>query len=233
MIRQEELTAEAPVEENDTPKPPAENVVSGGSPGNVDCEADSPGYTAYSPEYVPNGPMIRLPRWLKAKRSESEAIRASSGRRIEVLVMASTDPEDEEARLRAVGGDEAAKFRVRLRDDIELQLESATAKLFNAESHIVKALYDGNNELAKRKIYDAHGKSQDARCHICRAMQLVNHVLAPEDDTLDGRWKKKFGELEADGEASAMEIVEDLCKCDETNPPVLGCLVHDDQGKLR
>ncbi|KAL3676580.1 hypothetical protein R1sor_026528 [Riccia sorocarpa] len=106
--------------------------------------------------------------------------------------MASMDPEDEEARLHAVGGDEAAKFRVRLRDDIELQLESATAKLFNAESHIVKALYDGNNE-----------------------------------------WKKKFGELEADGEASAMEIVEDLCKCDETNPPVPGWLVHDDQGKLR
>ncbi|KAL3692605.1 hypothetical protein R1sor_006256 [Riccia sorocarpa] len=225
MIRQEELTAEAPFEENETPKPPAENVVSGWSPGNVDCEADSPGYTAYSPEYVPNGPL--------AKRSESEAIRASSGRRIEVLVMASTDPEDEEARLRAVGGDEASKFRVRLRDDIELQLESATAKLFNAESHIVKALYDGNNELAKREIYDAHGKSQDARCHIRRAMQLVNHVLAPEDDTLDGRWKKKFGELEADGEASAMEIVEDLCKCDETNLSVPGCLVHDDQGKLR
>ncbi|KAL3702269.1 hypothetical protein R1sor_020291 [Riccia sorocarpa] len=201
MKRQEELTAEAPVEENETPKPPTENVVSGGSPGNVDCEADSPG--------------------------------ASSGRRIEVLVMASTDPVDEEARLRAVGGDETAKFRVRLRDDIELQLESATAKLFNAESHIVKALYEGNNELAKREIYDAHGKSQDARCHIRRAMQLVNYVLASEDDTLDGRWKKKFGELEANGEVSAMEIVEYLCKCDETNPPVLGCLVHDDQGKLR
>ncbi|KAL3675195.1 hypothetical protein R1sor_025143 [Riccia sorocarpa] len=152
-----------------------------------------------------------------------EAIRASSGRRIEVLVMASTDPVDEEARLRAVGGVEAAKFRVRPRDDIELQLESATAK----------TLYDGNNELAKREIYDAHGKSQDARCHIRRAMQLVNYVLAPEDDTLDGRWKKKFGELEADGEVSAMEIVEYLCKCDETNPPVPGCLVHNDQGKLR
>ncbi|KAL3686601.1 hypothetical protein R1sor_009175 [Riccia sorocarpa] len=146
--------------------------------------------------------------------------------------MASTDPIDEEARLRVVGGDEAAKFCVRLRDDIELQLESATAKLFNAESHIVKALYDGNNELAKREIYNAHGKSQDARCHIRRAMQLVNYVLPPEDDTLDGRWKKKFGELEAAGEVSAMEIVAYLCKCDETNPPVTGCLVHDDQGKL-
>ncbi|KAL3687517.1 hypothetical protein R1sor_013826 [Riccia sorocarpa] len=258
MIRQEELTTEAPVEENETPKPPAENVVSGGSPGNVDCEAYSPGYTPYSPEYVPNGPLmtrqenllalpcgrkgltarsrrikIRLPRWLKAKGSEREAIRANSGRQIEVLVMASTDPVDKKARLRAVGGDEAAKVRVRLRDDIELQLESATAKLFNAESHIVKALYDGNNELAEREIYDAHGKSQDARCHIRRAMQLVNYVLAPEDDTLDGRWKKKFGELEADDEVSAMEIVEDLCKCDETNPPVPGWLVHDDQGKLR
>ncbi|KAL3702504.1 hypothetical protein R1sor_020526 [Riccia sorocarpa] len=146
--------------------------------------------------------------------------------------MASSDPVDEEARQRAVGGDEAAKFRVRLRDDIELQLESATAKLFNAESHIMKALYDGNKELANREIYDAHGKSQDARCHIRRAMQLVNYVLAPEDDTLDGRWKKKFGDLEVDGEVSAMEIVEYLCKCDETNPPVPGCLVHNDQGKL-
>ncbi|KAL3689279.1 hypothetical protein R1sor_015588 [Riccia sorocarpa] len=119
--------------------------------------------------------------------------------------MASSDPLDKEARQRAVGGDEVAKFRVRLRDDIEFQLESATAMLFNVESHIVKAL----------------------------AMQLVNYVLAPEDDTLDGRWKKKFGEMEADGEVSAMEIVEYLCKCDETNPPVPGCLVHDDQGKLR
>ncbi|KAL3689832.1 hypothetical protein R1sor_016141 [Riccia sorocarpa] len=100
--------------------------------------------------------------------------------------MASTDPVDEEARLRAVGDDEAAKFRVLLRDNIELQLESATAKLFNAESHIVKAL-----------------------------------------------WKKKFDELEADGEVNAIEVVEYLCKCDETNPPILGCIVHDDQGKLR
>ncbi|KAL3692995.1 hypothetical protein R1sor_006646 [Riccia sorocarpa] len=147
--------------------------------------------------------------------------------------MASSDPVDEEARQRAVGGDEAAKFRVRLRDDIELQLESATTMLFNAESHIVKALYDDNKELANREIYDAHGKSQDARCHIRRAMQLVNYVLASEDDTLDGRWKKKFGELEADDEVTAMEIVEYLCKCDETNPPVPGCLVHDDQGRLR
>ncbi|KAL3692613.1 hypothetical protein R1sor_006264 [Riccia sorocarpa] len=90
---------------------------------------------------------------------------ASSRRRIEVLVievlvhMASSDPIDKEARQRTVGGDEAAKFRVRLRDDIELQLESATAMLFNAESHIVKALYDGNKESANREIYDAHGKS--------------------------------------------------------------------------
>ncbi|KAL3695179.1 hypothetical protein R1sor_008830 [Riccia sorocarpa] len=78
---------------------------------------------------------ISLPRWLKAKGSEREAIRANSGRQIEVLVMASTDPVDEEARLTdpvdeetrllAVGGDEAAKFCVHLRDDIELQLESA------------------------------------------------------------------------------------------------------------
>ncbi|KAL3686667.1 hypothetical protein R1sor_009241 [Riccia sorocarpa] len=210
MKRQEELMAETPVEENEAPKPPAENVVSGGSPGNVDCEADSPGYTPYSPEYVPNGPLLTISlangneaynkddvsgepsgaaMWKKGsvgqeqenkdlvasvKRSEREAIRASSGRRIEVLVMASTDPVDEEARLRA-------------------------------------ALYDGNNELAKREIYDAHGKSQDARCHIRRAMQLVNYVLAPDDDTLDGRWKKKFDELEADGEVSAMEIVDFVC----------------------
>ncbi|KAL3691146.1 hypothetical protein R1sor_004797 [Riccia sorocarpa] len=149
MIRQEELTAEAPVEENETPKPPAENVVSEGSPRNVDCEADSPGYTPYSPAYVPNGPLV--------KRSEREAIRANSGRQIEVLVMASTDPVDEEARL-TDPVDEEARLRA--------------------------ALYDGNNELAKREIYDAHGKSQDARCHIRRAMQLVNYVLAPEDDTL-------------------------------------------------
>ncbi|KAL3679340.1 hypothetical protein R1sor_022296 [Riccia sorocarpa] len=106
--------------------------------------------------------------------------------------MASTEEAEEEARLRAVGGDEAAKFRLRLRSDIELQLECATGMLFNAESHIVKAVYDGNNQGTKREIYDAHN-----------------------------------------GEVSAVEVAEYICKCDEINPPIPGCVVHDDQGKPR
>ncbi|KAL3686730.1 hypothetical protein R1sor_013039 [Riccia sorocarpa] len=101
--------------------------------------------------------------------------------------MASTDPEaKEDVRLRAVGSDEAAKFRSRLRNDVELQ-----------------------------------------------AMQLVNAVMAPEDDSLDGRWKTKFGKLEATGEERAMEVADFLCKCSEANPRVPGCVVHDDQGRPR
>ncbi|KAL3684783.1 hypothetical protein R1sor_002805 [Riccia sorocarpa] len=120
--------------------------------------------------------------------------------------MAPTFPEAEkDVRLRAVGGDEAAKFRSRLRNDIELQLESATGKLFALESNIANAVYAGNKEGTIREIYDAHGNSQDARYHIRKAMQLVNAVLAPDDDSLDGRWKSKFGELEAIGEERAME----------------------------
>ncbi|KAL3679617.1 hypothetical protein R1sor_022573 [Riccia sorocarpa] len=138
---------------------------------------------------------------------------------------------EEDVRLRAVGGDEAGKFRSHLRNDIKLQLESATGKLFALESKIANVVYAGNKEGAIREIYDAHGNSQDARYHIRRAMQLVNVVLAPDDDSLDGRWRTKFGELEATGEERAMEVADFLCKCNEANPRVPGYVVHDDQGR--
>ncbi|KAL3701629.1 hypothetical protein R1sor_019651 [Riccia sorocarpa] len=146
--------------------------------------------------------------------------------------MAPTFPEaEEDVRLRAVGGDKAGKFRSRLRNDIELQLESATEKLFALESNIANAVYAGNKEGTIREIYDTHGNSQDARYHIRRAMQLVNAVLAPDDDSLDGRWRTKFGELEATGEERALEVADFLCKCNEANPRVPGYVVHDDQGR--
>ncbi|KAL3701877.1 hypothetical protein R1sor_019899 [Riccia sorocarpa] len=120
-----------------------------------------------------------------------------------LFIMTAADP----------GGNANANLRACIRDDIEMQLESASRVLFTAETRMAKVVNNTTVESAKRFAYLAHANSQKARFHIKRAMKLVNFILSPDDESHQGMWTKRFEDLEADGEERETELDKIMCTC--------------------